>query len=214
MDHYHAIFETGNFYHIYNRGNNSETIFFNDRNYLYFLEKWGKYFSKYLDIYSYCLIPNHFHFFAQVKEFDISDAIAQSEKKTMPSLKAMASLNIVNSVISEQFRRFFITYSQAINKQENRTGSLFHKPFKRIHVDSDDYITSIINYIHHNPIHHGLVKNYHDWSYCSYNEILNNVKTKINRDFVLQWFGSRDEFIKFHKGLLNYKTIEKYIMED
>jgi len=91
---------------------------------------------------------------------------------------------------------------------------LFHKPFKRIHVDSDDYITSIIHYIHHNPIHHGLVKNYQDWIHSSYNEILNNVKTKINRDFVLQWFGSKDELIKFHKESLNYKTIEKYIMED
>jgi putative transposase len=29
--------QTGNFYHVYNRGNNRQTIFFDRENYLYFL---------------------------------------------------------------------------------------------------------------------------------------------------------------------------------
>ncbi len=30
---------SGEFYHIYNRGNNKQSIFFNDNNYLFFLNK-------------------------------------------------------------------------------------------------------------------------------------------------------------------------------
>ena len=32
-------FENGEVYHIYNRGNNKQTIFFNEDNYLFFLQK-------------------------------------------------------------------------------------------------------------------------------------------------------------------------------
>ena len=87
------------FYHIYNRGNNYEKIFFNDNNYYYFLNKYDKYLSSVVETYAYCLIPNHFHLLIKTKD-DYEN-------------------------ISEQFRRFFITYSQKINEQENRSGSLF-----------------------------------------------------------------------------------------
>ena len=68
MDYYHAIFEEQCYYHVYNQGNNKDNLFYNDDNYIYFLEKWNKYFSNYLDVWSYCLMPDHFHFFVEVKE--------------------------------------------------------------------------------------------------------------------------------------------------
>ncbi|MBW8048752.1 MAG: hypothetical protein FVQ77_00115 [Cytophagales bacterium] len=32
----------------------------------------NKYFSNYLDVWSYCLMPNHFHFLVEVKEKNVS----------------------------------------------------------------------------------------------------------------------------------------------
>jgi len=58
----------GNFYHIYNRGNNRENIFFEENNYYYFLEKYDKYLTNYLETFAYCLLPNHFHLLVRVKE--------------------------------------------------------------------------------------------------------------------------------------------------
>ncbi len=49
-------------YHIYNRGNNQQQIFFKPDNYLYFLKKVRKFILPYCDILAYCLTPNHFHF--------------------------------------------------------------------------------------------------------------------------------------------------------
>ncbi len=55
------------FYHLYNRGNQQQTIFFNTENYLYFLRKVRRDIVPYCDILAYCLMPNHFHFLIRVK---------------------------------------------------------------------------------------------------------------------------------------------------
>ena len=50
--------ESGSFYHIYNRGNNSEVIFRELENYLYFLKLLKKHINPVADIYAYCLLNN------------------------------------------------------------------------------------------------------------------------------------------------------------
>ena len=65
---YISEMEEGNFYHIYNRGNNKQPIFFEKKNYYHFLNRFDKYLSSFLDIYAYCLMPNHFHFLAKIRE--------------------------------------------------------------------------------------------------------------------------------------------------
>lgn len=60
--------EPGNFYHIYNRGNNGDDIFIGDRNYHYFINLWNKYFNEISDLYCYCLLKNHFHLLIKIKD--------------------------------------------------------------------------------------------------------------------------------------------------
>jgi hypothetical protein len=52
----------GRFYHIYNRGNNGENLFVQQRNFPYFLQLYAKYIQPVAETYAYCLLPNHFHF--------------------------------------------------------------------------------------------------------------------------------------------------------
>jgi len=59
--------ESNTFYHIFNRGNKGIKIFYQERNYSYFLQKYANILSPYLDTYSYNLIPNHFHLIVKVK---------------------------------------------------------------------------------------------------------------------------------------------------
>ncbi|HEX9654766.1 MAG TPA: transposase, partial [bacterium] len=63
---YHDKFFEGDFHHIYNRGINKERIFRSRRNYLFFLRRWDEYLGSFLDVYTYCLLPTHYHFFAKV----------------------------------------------------------------------------------------------------------------------------------------------------
>ena len=51
----------GELYHIYNRGNNKERIYYDERHYRFFLAKVGQYLCPHADLLAYCLLPNHFH---------------------------------------------------------------------------------------------------------------------------------------------------------
>ena len=57
----------GDFYHIYNRGNNRETIFRTAENYRFFLERYVYYIEPIAATYAYCLLPNHFHLFVGIR---------------------------------------------------------------------------------------------------------------------------------------------------
>ena len=75
-------FETGYYYHIYNRGNNQENIFIEDINYEYFIILIKKYLIETCNIYAYCLLPNHFHILFQIKSLsELSEQYKNGSKK-------------------------------------------------------------------------------------------------------------------------------------
>ncbi len=75
-------FENGYIYHIYNQGNNSHKIFFNNENYLYFLRKIKIYIVSHADILAWCLMPNHFHMMVLVNEVELAINPEESERVT------------------------------------------------------------------------------------------------------------------------------------
>jgi len=183
---------TDAFYHIYNRGNNGDCLFYKEENYSYFLRKFDEYISPYADVYAYCLLPNHFHCLLKTKS---SDAI---EEDYQLLAKGRHTLNDFSSIISEAFRRLFLAYAKAIKIQESRTGSLFEKNFKRKMIKDDPHLVWAINYIHRNPESHGLVSDFRHYRHSSYRSFLSLAPTKLKRDEVFSLLGGREEFIRFH----------------
>ena len=61
-----APLEYGQYYHIYNRGNNREDVFYEERNYRHFLSLYAKYILPIADTYAYCLLRNHFHLLVRI----------------------------------------------------------------------------------------------------------------------------------------------------
>jgi putative transposase len=61
-------FNPSEVYHIYNRGDHRQQLFFSDENYIFFLKKIRDEWLKYGDILAYCLMPNHFHFIMEPNE--------------------------------------------------------------------------------------------------------------------------------------------------
>ncbi len=151
MTDYYPKLEPGQYYHIYNRGNNRENIFLKSENYPYFLQKYDAYLSRVLDTYVYNLLPNHFHLVVRLKQkAEIEPAPQETPGEiNFPNIKDLESLE-VGEIVSELFRRFFIAYAKAINKQEGRVGSLFQKNFKRRPVQSDGHFVNLIYYVHTN----------------------------------------------------------------
>jgi putative transposase len=167
------LIEPGFYYHIYNRGINREIIFPEDCFYMKFLCLFEKYMSGIADTLAYCLLPTHFHFLLYIKEHPAG-------------------------VPSNYFSFLFNSYAQWFNKRKHRNGGLFQSPFKRKRVTSQEYLKQVIYYIHRNPMHHNYVDNPAHYMYSSYNSIISDDPTQIQKQFVLELFDSRDNFIYFH----------------
>lgn len=205
--HFYAPLQPGCFYHIYNQGNNGELLFYKAENYSYFLKKYDEYLSSVLETYAFCLLPNHFHFLVRVKEVTTFE---QLEYLKLPLGRERTTENIV----SELFRRFLMGYSKAINIQQKRSGSLFRKNFKRIHIDNESYFTTVISYIHSQMKHHGFHVQDKAYQWSSYHRILLDKPSKLQKQYVLDWFGGKEAFIKFHDLNNSYHEIKKYIIEE
>ncbi len=203
----HQPLEANLFYHIYNRGINGENLFKEERNYPYFLAKYAQYLSPVVETYAYCLLKNHFHLLVEVKDESILNTFYQSKKNHH------AGLHSADFIVSKQFARLFSSYTQSINKAIERTGSLFESPFKRILVESDDYFTDLIRYIHQNPQKHGFVKDFREYHHSSYQRHLMKNPTKLQRKQVIEWFGTASEYINAHQQELKESSIDHLIVE-
>ncbi|MDZ7716888.1 MAG: hypothetical protein U5J95_11810 [Balneolaceae bacterium] len=200
MKEYYPKFESGKFYHVYNRANGKEILFKEPKNYNFFLEKWNDYLNPFLDVWTYCLLPNHFHFLVKIKNLNKLELVEEPGK-------------LAAETISNQFRSLFISYTKSFNKVYDRHGNLFQKPFKRLLVDSNTYLLTLIHYIHHNPIHHSFVNDFSDWKYSSYSALTGKGKTNVKKSAVLNLYGGRKEFIDFHNQMKDYKKIKNLIIE-
>jgi putative transposase len=62
--------QPGQVYHFYNRGNNGEDLFREERNYAYFLKLCAMHILPVADTFAYCLMRNHFHLMVRIKSDD------------------------------------------------------------------------------------------------------------------------------------------------
>ena len=196
--------ESGKYYHIYNRGINGTRLFYEERNYYFFLEKYAYYTTPVMDTLAYCLMGNHFHVLVKIK----SEAErTQVRKKSSPKSK------YITLDPSRQLGHVFNSYAQAINKKYGRTGGLFEAAFRRKEVTSEAYLSRLIDYIHKNPEKHGFCNDFKDYPYSSYHSHLSDQKTKLARQEVLDWFDGKESYRSFHRSTQDEKQIEKYIIE-
>jgi REP element-mobilizing transposase RayT len=185
------LMERGGYYHIYNRGNNRETIFKETINYPYFLKLWAKYIDPIAETLCYNLLPNHFHFFIRLyAEDEIKQKIASVNNPSRKQLKKLERL-LFNP--EQHFSDCFNAYAKAINKKYGRIGSLFQKKFKRKRVDDQLYFSILVAYILTNAVKHDLCECVREYTWSSYHNL---VEANIN-NMVLSRFGSREEFIKY-----------------
>jgi putative transposase len=183
--------EPENFYHVYNRANGSEKVFLSEENYRFFLRKYSEHIMPVAQTFSYCLMPNHFHFLVQIKsEKEIRAALNKDSIKTIS----------VEKLVSKQFSNLFSSYTQAFNKQQNRMGSLFMKNFKRIRVNDELYRQRLVHYIHLNPVEAGLCNMPHQWDFSSYIGILTGKRLAFLDLGAVEWFGDEYNFKLVHSN--------------
>jgi REP element-mobilizing transposase RayT len=171
--------ETGTFYHYFNRGNNRENLFKEEANYHYFLQLLKKHITPVVDVYSYCLLPNHFHLVIKTKELAQLPQDFQSGKRK----------------IWQPFSNLFNAYAKAVNKKYGRTGSLFQKMPKQIEIDNNAYLREVILYVNNNAGHHNIAEP-EQYPHSSYHALLSESKTMLVREQVIELFGSKEDLEK------------------
>ena len=104
-------------------------------------------------------MPNHFHFLVNTTEKSVQ-------------LEKVGSIEV--SSLANGFRKLLSSYAQAINKQEQRTGSLFRQKTKAklLSEANAHYPVQCFHYIHQNPVRASLVKRMEDWEFSSFQDYL------------------------------------------
>jgi putative transposase len=180
----------GKYYHIYNRGINSQPIFFEPCNYDYFFKLYQNHIDQIAETYAWCLMKNHFHFLIRIKD-----------ENEVINIKAP----------HHYFSNLFNAYTKAINKKYNRHSGLFQRSFKRKLIDDERYFKNLIMYIHKNPVNHRICENIMDYPWSSYLTCISDKPTKLKREEVINLFDDLVNFKSVHQLNVNCLDIEDYL---
>ncbi len=128
-------------YHVMSRGNAGSDIFLDDDDLRFFLELLGRFSGRFnVQIFSFCLMSNHYHLFLRTREPNLSDA-----------------MRWLNS-----------SYSGRFNRLHRRHGHVLQGRYKSVLVDEEAYWFRLSAYIHLNPVRAGIVfvPEEYEWSSC------------------------------------------------
>lgn len=122
-----------------------------------------------VEFFSYCLMPNHFHFL-----------LKQSTE----------------GGITHFLRKFANSYTRYFNTKHDRIGPLFQGTFKARLIENDAYLLQVSKYIHRNPLK--LNANLHSYPYSSYGYYLSQDEHPFcNTEFILSYFSNNNPNLNY-----------------
>ncbi len=155
--------QEGNF-HVYLRGNNRNTVFYDDMERIIFIKKLNHYATYYgVIIYAFVLMDNHVH------------------------------LQIKTNRLSEFMKSFIQSFVFWYNRKNNTSGKLFCTPFGSAGRNSKSWQIDRILYILQNPVKHGACQHPSDYKWSSYHFHF-NLRNKLSRYITLDTSVLNKEF--------------------
>lgn len=119
-------YETGQFYHVYNRGNRHQPLFLSVRDYSRFLDRFMKLKREHpVTVLAYCLMPNHFHFLVRQEQ---------------------------DGALSKLFGRLATSHAKYINTKYGLDGSLFQRGFQARLIVEEPHLLHLFRYVHENSL--------------------------------------------------------------
>ena len=151
-------------YHVMLRGNERKSLFPKEEDYRKFLQiLTNKKRDDSFLLYAYCLMSNHIHLLIRENKQNISQIM----------------------------KRIKIAYAYYFNKKYNRVGHVFQDRFKSESIEEENYLLSVIRYIHHNPLKAKMVSDPISYPWSSYNFYLDESKNIIDKEDILTIFSSK-----------------------
>lgn len=170
-------------YHVIVRGADRQLLFEETKDYLKFLDFLQFYKEKYeFEIFAYCLMSNHVHLL-----------LRHPETVTLESI----------------FRSLNSSYASWFNQKYQRTGFLFGGRYYSEPVESDQYLLTVLKYIHFNPTKANLEsrpgESYHWTSYYDYEFETENL-TDISP--IMKILEDKQSFFELHDKTPDEKCLE------
>jgi len=128
--------------------------------------------------------------------------------------------------ISKIMQRINLTYTQFFNKKYSTVGHIFQGRYKSFLCDREEYLLSLVRYIHLNPVRAKLVEHPHEYKWSSHRDYLSGGKGLVDAPRVLRMFSKElprarrlyREFVKEGQGPgkdeLLYKGMKQQILGD
>ena len=140
-------------HHIVQRGNNRDTCFYSDQDYLFYLECLQEYAElTQCAIHAYVLMTNHVHLLVTPQTAD---------------------------GIGVMMRRLGQRYVQYINRTYKRSGTLWEGRYKSCITSEEAYVLACYRYIELNPVAAGMVTHPADYPWSSYRANAQGEENKI-----------------------------------
>jgi putative transposase len=160
----HRIEFPGALYHVLVRGNQKQEIFLDEQDRRAYLQRIQRYKEKKeFILYAYVLMPNHVHLLIETPQVFLS--------------KIMQGINL--------------TYTQYFNRKYDKVGHIFQGRYKAFLCDRDEYLLSLVRYIHLNPVRANLVKEPRHYMWSSHNEYLRGPEAIVDASKVLKLFSDK-----------------------
>jgi putative transposase len=146
-------FIDGGIYHILNRGNGRQTVFFKDGDYQAFMDLMNE-SRKVFDfkLYAYCIMPNHFHLVVECSK-------AETYSSWMQWLTG--------------------TYACRYHKHYGGNGHVWQGRFKSFLIQTDEYLLTVLRYVEANPVRAGMVDFADLWSWSSHNQRIGKISADL-----------------------------------
>ncbi len=169
-------------HHVVQRGNNRESVFFDEKDRREYLNLLQKYTQKWgCPVLAYCLMPNHVHLLV----------IPERENSLSKTMQGIA-----------------LCYTQYINKKYHKSGRLWESRYYSCAVDRENCLWMVARYIEQNPKRAGLVQREEGYFYSSARAHITEVPDRVLGGRIFEEEG-RSEYIGFLSGALNDDEIEK-----
>lgn len=198
-------FETGQIFHVYNRGVEKRSIFLDDGDHLRFIHDLFELNDK-------NQVNNVLHHFkneqtGKCKEIGSPYVLKQARELMVEILAFVLMPNHFHLLIRQKFdngivkfmQKLGVGYAMYFNKKYDRVGGLFQGRFKAVLVDKDEYLIHLLNYIHFNPlnlIYGDSISILRDYRWGSFLDYIGekNFPSVTSRQFLLDLFGSEEKY--------------------
>jgi REP element-mobilizing transposase RayT len=183
------LFAPGILYHVIVRGNYRQKTFLGARDYRAYLERLVRYRKRFgVTVYAYCLMSNHAHLLVETGSEPLS--------RFMQGLQQ--------------------SYTQYFNRKHHKVGHLFQGRYKAIVCEKDEYLLTLVRYIHLNPIRAKLVHRLDDYPYSGHREYCGvRVYEVLEASRVLDMLGGRAAYRRFvQEGVKDGHREEYYDVVD